>query len=254
MNLPRYQENEEVGAALAKPAERDRQAALGAVGRFAAFPALDDPRPVVLLDDAVHVEDGFVTGDAKMAFLQGVIEAVEGAPEEPVRLLRVAQLRGRPPRAPLLVRGAVLLETAFGTDRGQQVFPAWRVEAAEACGPIWVLAEEVLSRCWSPPAVAEDETSGPHVLVRASVDPSGRDLAVDFIGGSESLFDYEAEAVETPAAVAVVPQQRVRRALPSGTRTTAKGHFRLVHVRLREPLGGRVLVNLDGTPVEVAQA
>ncbi len=102
--------------------------------------------------------------------------------------------------------------------------------------------------------MAEDETGGPHVLVRASVDPSGRDLAVDFIGGSESLFDYEAEAVETPAAVAVVPHERVRRALPSGTSITAEGHLRLVHVRLREPLGGRVLVNLDGTPVEVAQA
>lgn len=253
MILPPFRKNEKDPAASAKTAERDRQAALAAAGRFAEFPALDEPRPVVLLNGAVHAEDGFVTGEAKMAFLQGVIETAEGVPEEPVRLLRIAQLQGPARPAPLLVLGAALLETAFATDRGQEVFPAWRVEAADARGPIWVLAEDVLGRCWFPPPLAEGEASGPHILVRSSVDSTGRDLAVDFIGAAERSFDYEAEAVETPTAVAVIPHQRVKRALPSGSATTAEGHLRLVHVRLMEPLGGRVLVNLDGTPVEVVQ-
>lgn len=254
VDAPRFGSNDEADEASAKSAERSRQAATGAVARFAEFPALDDPRPIVLLDEAVHAQGGFVTGDAKMAFLQGVIEAAEEVPKEPVRLMRVARLRVHPPRAPLLVRGAVLAEAAFATDRGRQVLPAWRVEAVDARGPIWVLAEEVLSRCWSPPVVPDDEASGPHILVRARIDPTGRDLAVDFVGGSETLFDYEAETVETRTAVTVVPQQRIKRTLPSRTAITAEGHPRRVHVRLKEPLGSRVLVNLDGTPVEAVPA
>jgi len=128
------------------------------------------------------------------------------------------------------------------------------VEAADARGPIWVLTEAVHARCWSPQAVPDGEAIGPHILVRASIDPNGRDLVVDFVGGSETLFDYEAETVETPAALTVLPQERAKQTLPSATAITAEGHARRVHVRLNEPLDGRVLVNLDGTPVEAIPA
>jgi len=69
MNPPPHQANEGRSGIDEAP-ERDRQAALRAVRRFVGFPALDDLRPVVLLHGAVHAEDGFVSGDAKMAFLQ----------------------------------------------------------------------------------------------------------------------------------------------------------------------------------------
>jgi len=51
-----------------------------AVALWAEFPALADPRPIVLLHEAVRAEAGFMTGNAKMAFLLGVIEAAGDLP------------------------------------------------------------------------------------------------------------------------------------------------------------------------------
>jgi hypothetical protein len=89
------------------------------------------------------------------------------------------------------------------------------------------------------------------MLRSGTVGADGRELAVQFIGGSERLFRYDAEVMETPAAVGVVPLPRMTVRLGPGTAITAEGHLRNVGVTLAERLGGRVLVNLDGTPVPV---
>jgi len=85
-------------------------------------------------------------------------------------------------------------------------------------------------------AVPDGEAIGPHILVRASIDPNGRDLVVDFVGGSETLFDYEAETVETPAALTVLPRsarsRRCRQQRRSQLRATLDGST----VRLNEHL------------------
>jgi hypothetical protein len=52
------------------------------VERWERFPVDADPRPVVLLGSRVRVEDGFVDGAAKQAWLEGAIEVeVELQPE-----------------------------------------------------------------------------------------------------------------------------------------------------------------------------
>jgi hypothetical protein len=83
------------------------------------------------------------------------------------------------------------------------------------------------------------------------VGPDQRSLNVTFVGGREDLFRYDAEVLEAATAVTVVPLQRLTRKLPSGSAITLEGHPREVRVVLREALGGRVLVNLDGSPIPV---
>ncbi len=236
------------------PDERDRRFAGSAVARWSEFPVHADPRPIVLLEDAARAEDGFATAEAKLAFLTGAIDASKGVPEEVIRLMGRAEVRARPARAALRIDSAAAAEAAFATDRGRKTLPAWRVVAADARGPIWLLTEEALTRCWSPPERSEDDNpggAGPHVLSSAALGPGGRDLTVDIVGGSEALFDYDAEVVEETAAVAVIPRARLKKVLVGPTAISAEGHPRGIRAHLSEPLGSRVLVNLDATPVEV---
>jgi hypothetical protein len=201
------------------------------------------------------MDGGFATGNAKTAFIQGAIEAAVGVPEEPVRLMQSAHAEmPRPRHVTLRVTAATLTQAEFATDRGSQRLPAWRVKAVDSLGPIWVLAEKARALCWSPPEVPDGERIGPHMLLSAIVAPDGRELTVEFIGGSKRLSRYEAKSVESAVAVSVVPLESMTRQLPPGTWRTAEGHRREVRVTLAEPLDGRVLVNLDGTPVLVHPA
>ncbi len=86
------------------------------------------------------------------------------------------------------------------------------------------------------------------------LDSDEHGLTVHFVGGSEDRFRYDAELVETAAAITVIPIERPVQEFPAGTIFTAEGYDRQVRIQLDEPLGGRVLVNLDGTPVEVIPA
>jgi len=229
------------------------RAAWRAVAGWADFPASAGPRPLVLLHGPVRVDRGFATGDAKLAFLLGVVEAEAGVAEEAVQSLRrQASGTGPRPRAPLRVSAAERSEAEFATDRGYRRLPAWKLDAADMLGPIWVLTGEAQSRCWSPSKVASQERFGPHLLRSGSIGADSRELAVEFTGGSEHLFRYDAEVIETPTAVCVVPLPRMTVRLAPGRAATTEGHPRKVRVTLTERLGGRVLVNLDGTPVSVA--
>jgi hypothetical protein len=226
------------------------------VARWAEFPAGAVPRPLVLLYGPVRAE-GFTTGDAKAAFEQGAVEAAAGVLEEAVHLLRRAAAqptaRRMPLQGPLRVSAAELSEAEFATDRGRQRLPAWRLDAADALGPVWVLTAETQARCWSPPRAGAERT-GPWLLKSGITWLDDAKLDVSFTGGSEQLYDYDVEVIETPAAVCVVPLQRMTRQLAPGTYVITAGHRRQVSVTLAGPLGGRVLVNLNGTPVPVTLA
>jgi hypothetical protein len=207
---------------------------------------------VVLLDGPVRVDKGLSTGDAKLAFLRRVVEAEAQVPEDAVRLLRQSAVGTGPgPRGQLRVFAAERSEAEFATDRGHQRLPAWRLEAADTLGPIWALTGEAQARCWFPSKPAGQERLGPHMLRWGTVGADGRELAVEFTGGSDRLFRYDAEVMESPAAVCVVPMAQMTVRLAPGTAITAEGHLRRVRVTLAERLGGRVLVNLDGTPVPI---
>ncbi len=223
-----------------------------AMTRWVGFPVHADPRPLVLLSGPVRVDAGFATGDAKIAFLQGAVEAADMVAEEAVRPLRTPAVRmGRQPRVPLRVTAAVRSETEFATDRGPRLRAAWRVVAIDTLGPIWVLSREVLSHCWSPPEMPGEGPAGPHMLSTGRVGPDRCQLVVGFVGGSDDLYRYDAEVVESATAVCVVSLGRLTGEFPAGTMIPAIGHPRQIVVTLAEPLGGRVLVNLDGSPVSV---
>lgn len=237
---------------LTEEDRRELAAAADAVGAWADFPFDAVPRPVVLAGEAVQVERGFATGEAKYAFLQGAIEADETVPAEPVLALRrEPQLTGAPARSRLRVAGAVVDQAAFATDRGLLMLPAWKVEAVDTLGPILVLTDQARQRCWNPPPPLAAAGRGSHSLHHATVDADGTTLTVFFTGSSPKYFGYRAEVIETAAALTVVPLGHL---LPGQTRTgpvRAIGHPRKAEVRLARPLDGRVLVNPNATPVPV---
>lgn len=235
------------GSAPLEGADADRNQAAAAVACWDGFPLDAGYRPTVLLAGTVRPEAGFRSGDAKLAFAAGAVDPAPGVPEEPVRLMKAALGSGGGRIAPLRLRAAVLTQAEFGTDRGTHVLEAWRVQAAEAVGPIWVLSADSLARCWSPPPLAGGHGGGLRTATAARGEAN--ELVVEFVGGSEDLFDYEAEAVETSRAVAVVLSGRPRR--PFRGPITLLGYTRRIGVRLAEPIGDRVLVDLDGRPVEV---
>jgi len=109
--------------------------AADAVGAWADFPFDAVPRPVVLTGEAVQVERGFATGEAKHAFLQGAIEADETVPAEPVRALRrEPQLTGAPARSRLRVTCAFVDQTAFATNRRRRSRATHRAPAPRGIG------------------------------------------------------------------------------------------------------------------------
>ena len=236
---------------LTEEDRRELATATDAVGAWADFPFDAVPRPVVLTGEVVQVERGFATGEAKYAFSQGDIEADETVPAEPVRALRrEPQLTGAPARSRLRVTCAFVDQTAFATDRGPLVLPAWKVEAVDTLGPIWVLTDQARQRCWNPPPpVAAGR--GSHSLDHTTVDADGITLTVFFTGSSPKYFRCRAEVTETAAGLTVVPLGHL---LPGQTRTgpvCAIGHPRKAEVRLASPLDVRVLVNPNASPVPV---
>lgn len=154
-------------------------------------------------------------------------------------------------RAFLSIRGAALSEALFRTDRGSRTLPAWLADAVDARGPIWVLTQKALRRCWLPTPVSEKDVPRARLLQRAMIGAKETDLMVEFIGESEGLFDYEAETLETPPAVAVAMISRAKSVLIPGTPIAPIGYARWLRLQLAKPLGNRVLVDLDGSPVEV---
>ncbi|MGH9069235.1 MAG: hypothetical protein ACRD0J_17365 [Acidimicrobiales bacterium] len=143
-------------------------------------------------------------------------------------------------------------EAEFSTDRGQRVLPAWRLEADDVDGPIWVLDPDLAVQAWEPeePPLSPPPFEGrPHRSISAVLGPDGRTLAFHFTGAPPLVEEYpRAEVVESAQAVTVAPV--ARDIGPPGPRALV-GSRREVVVELEEPLGTRVLVDLDGSPAEV---
>jgi len=236
-------------------ADTDIEWARWAVARWAGFPVARVPRPLVLVGPDQWPEGGFRSGDAKLAFLYGRVEADVALPETVLAALRARPHQApshRGPRAPLVITGAARSETEFLTDRGRRVLPAWRLTVSNANGPIWVLDPDVASQAWAPeepPSLPPPFQGSPHRSISATVGPDDRTLTFYFTGADAAFEEYTgAELVESAQAIAVVPV--VRDIGPSGPRRLV-GHRREVAVGLNELLGRRVLVDLDGSPGQV---
>lgn len=221
-----------------------------------SFP-IDEPRPIVLMHGPVELCQGFNNADAYSAMRYGLIVADETVAPEPMQTIRTYssdQSNQRVPKTPLRILSAVLTETVFSTDRGPTRLPAWKIEAVDAIGPIWVVASETIAQCWFGHLARDWYQQGPHILTSATFRNEDSELVVRFIGGSENFFEYEGVAVESRTAISAVPLARLKRSLMPGTAIAAQGFEREIVVRLESPLGGRVLVNHDGAPVEVVNS
>jgi len=232
---------------------RSEAEAHAALARWRDFPVTAHPRPTVLVGPPDRPEGGFVDGPSKMAYGAGVIDGAAGVPEEPLRILRgLGHPAPAPVTAPLIVTSAEHGEATFWTDRGRRPFPAWHLEAVGARGPIWVMDEAALASCWFPPALEPGAPRGPHDAVSATLAPDGVTLGFRFVGSAPSVVvSYEPRVLETPTAVCIIAKGIPNPELPPHAAVRGVGVRRDVTVRLSGPLSERVLVGMDGSPVEV---
>jgi hypothetical protein len=217
------------------------QVAGRALTLWESFPT-GDPRPIVLIHGPVLLCQGFDTAEAKRAMQYGVVAADETVALEPLETIRTHssdQTNQRMPKDPLWIESATLMETTFSTDRGLALLPAWKIEAVNAIGPIWVLEAQPLACCWLGHLAPKGQQQGPHILNSARIRVDECELEMEFIGGSERLFRYESAVVESSTAVSVVPLARLVKGLPHGTAIAAQGFRREIDVRLSSPLGGQ---------------
>lgn len=236
---------------------RDRAWARWALQRWEAFPVDVRPRPLVLTAPPTRFERGFRSGDAKLAFLHADIQATVPLPDGLLEVLREGDpgLRVAPGqrgwKSPLLITRAFSARAEFDTDRGMREFPAWRLSGPEIDGALWVLDPVVAARRWTPPEPAPPTPFGglPHRSASAAIESDGLTLRFTFTGAPPAYTDYPgAEVVETRQALVVLPV--AHDVGPPGPRA-AIGCARTVVARLAGPLGERVVVDLDASPVAV---
>ncbi|HEV2369525.1 MAG TPA: hypothetical protein VGR90_06595 [Acidimicrobiales bacterium] len=209
---------------------------------------------MILVGPLVVPESGFRTGDAKIAFLRGDVVVDAAVPPEVVGLLRssgTTAVAGGGKVPPLVLDRAERGATEFSTDRGRRRLAAWSFGGSELLGPLWVLDPDVAAARWEPAAPAELAAPGvvSHLFHRGQIDADERTLHLQFTGPAPEWVDYPStEVFESFQAVTAVPHGHDHG--PSRPRR-AVGHLREVVITLADPLGNRVVINLDGSPVEV---
>lgn len=236
--------------------EQERQWASWALGRWAGFPAGQEPRPLVLVGPAANPEGGFRSGAAKLAFHDGHIEPAVPLPPGLLEVLGAGETRQASPdprhdRGTLLITSATKAHAVFATDRGRRSLPAWRLTGPELAGPLWVLDPAIAATRWTPPEDGPPPPfqGAPHRAARATMEDDGRTLRFTFTGGSPAYVEYPTvEIIDSDQAVVLLPVGHDTG--PSGPRA-AIGYSREVAATLNRPLGHRVLVDLDATPVMV---
>ena len=205
-------------------------------------------------------ERGFRSGEAKLAFHYGDTETVAPLPREMLDVLRADAPRPMPsPKwwsRPLMITHASPDTAEFSTDRGRRKFPAWRLGGPDVDGAFWALDPAIAATRWQPPEPAPPKPFDglPHRAGSAVRDCDGLTLHFTFVGSPPEYVEYPAaEVLETRTAIVVLPLGRYVGSSRPGW-MPAVGYDRTVTIRLARPLGGRVLVDLDASPVAVTQA
>ncbi|MGN6679142.1 MAG: hypothetical protein ACTHKL_15370 [Streptosporangiaceae bacterium] len=239
---------------------QDRGWAEWALRRWELFPVSEQPRALVMSGPMTRFERGFQSAEAKLAFLYGDIESAVPLPDG---LLAVLRANGPEPwpgqkgwSRPLLITEANAVSAEFGTDRGRREFPAWRLGGPEVDGAFWVLDPAIAATRWQPPEPAPPKPfdGEPHRGGSAVLEGDDRTLHFSFTGGEPAFFEYpSAQVIETDQAVVVLPVERY--VGPPGPGWLAmRGFGRTVKIGLSRPLGERVIVDFDASPVPVATA
>jgi hypothetical protein len=215
-----------------------------------------EPRPLVLVGPAASPEEGFRSGSAKRAFLHGHVESAVPLPPGLLDVLGAGETRQARPgsrhdRGTLLITGAAKDHAVFATDRGRCSLPAWRLTGPDLVGSLWVLDPAIAATRWTPPEDGPPPPfqGTPHRADRATLGDDGRTLRLVFIGEPPGYIEYPTvEVIDSDQAVVLLPVEHDTG--PSGLRAWG-GSWREVAVTLNRPLGHRVLVDLDATPVMV---
>ena len=260
------------------PADTDARAGdrTAALASWKSFPVDANPRPLLLLDDYVLTpRTGFASVEDKEAFSSGAFDLAVRLPPAPASAhgypivsasAALDRLRATsapmPPTTRLRIVKVTLGQARFGTDRGPRLLPAWRIGLGRVADPAWVLAVGS-SALWP---FDPNSARGAHSGERATLQPDGRTLTYHFVGRSAGPppcgGGYQAHAVEAATTVTItlqgvpqheVGQQQPTQSVPEGAAVACDtaGHFRTVTVQLATPLGGRVLLDADLTPIAV---
>ncbi len=232
-------------------ADRSLRQAQDAVAIWSGFPYQIEPRPPVLVGPSAFIRGNFVSGDAKRSHLGPSIDADPLVPAAALECLADTWQLVNPPLPGanrLHVLSASHGEAPFSGDRGELLLPAWIFQIDGLIGDI-VALDRNAARVWELASEMD-----PHDIAynndSAILSEDGYSLHLTFYAPDLFIEAFAGgEAVESPAAVAIVPSPVYR-----GSRTAAApafGRAWTVTVRLRVPLGPRVLVGLDGTPTPV---
>lgn len=230
-----------------------------AVGVWADFPVHRVPRPLVLADAEVKVEEGFRTGEAQDAFEVGWLDWRVDVPDG----VRQAVQRNTgmesvvPVPRPLAITHAGRDEFSFQTDRGPRDLPAWWLHGPELLKPVWVL-DPTIER-WTPAAEAGGEppaapTQIPPLWAPIEIAPDGREITFHWLQEApqgETIQRVDGIETDTAVSLAVIVEPK---SWEPGVGYTLQGITRRITAWLEAPLGARVFVGLHGEPIEVIPA
>jgi len=257
------------GQAGATPSLAPPSPPLAALERWKDFPAHASPRPIIAFGESVESiqPSGFPDNDRKIAWVCGKFVLANGVnlsttPPSAVSAGGTAYpaissarayselMAGRPPggnptdcaSAPPFAITAVRLGTAgFPTDRGTMTLPAWLFAVPEVNAYLGHSAIDP-SAYWGGGVSTEGRG------VKIAADGLTLDIAVGNAEPGPCGSDYTASAAESKTAVAVALRQFPHAALGANVACPASLRISYITVRLKAPLGGRVLVDEQGNP------
>jgi hypothetical protein len=212
---------------------------------WSRFPLHARPRPVILVDQPVHLGLGFVDAISSVAYTPGAVTADVELPDGVLALLT----GGRHGHAeqPLCAVGVRPVSASFVCDRGPRDLPAFAVEVTGVRQPVVVLDPSV--EIWWPANGAWHQS---HWGDRAEVEPDGTTVHYWVHGGERTEF-FGASFREFATYVVVSPVFRQRPFKPGESDGLTARHTRITG-RLTAPLGDRVLLNEGGWPLVVTTA
>lgn len=223
-----------------------RDGELAALELWSQFPATATPRPLVLVGPPVMVQGGFDSGEAKIAYMEGAVDA--SVPLAPGVLDALCPQRSRAYHGPRLqVTAARRVTAPFLTDRGPRELPAWQVTLGHFDGFVEVLEPATAAQAWRPHGRDYPRAAGRSL--RAVLDEDGLALTLSFVGSPRAYTDYSHAAVrESDTAVLVRP---VAVDHDAGGIRLLYAERREVRATLARPLGDRVVISDAGDPVPV---
>ena len=246
-----------------------------ALAAWAAFPAGQKPRPVVLIAN-LSPEGGFGGDDSKIAWLCHKFTSAITLPTAIPRIANVSWSTGVKGAYPSISAAAALTamtqpgpgtSESYCTSAGPIVFTAARfgparfiTDRGSAQIDSWLFTTTASSGALAYPALGASAVWNADLLEGSGngtiVSDDGRTLKFGFVGGSGTgpcAVHYQPLVAESQSAVAVAVQAAPSTSACNGP-SDAVGYLRTMYVSLAGPLGGRVVLDATGNLATVCPA